>query len=133
MTEIMTPELADYRARCFVNGVHRHSVSGNMEPKGGEFHERFLLHPWVRESVTEGWGLDLRQHLIHVVKIKLMRGETIGPIESLMPDRKWVANCKHNADRYRKAAEWRDAKGPPAIDAKGLLRRFGIEPPGSAA
>ncbi len=47
MSEIMTPDLADYRARCFVNGAARHAATGNFEPITANFHERFLSHPQV--------------------------------------------------------------------------------------
>jgi len=129
--DVMTPEKADFRARCFVNGVRRHGVTKKIEPVSGEFHERFLSHPWVRESITEGWGMELRMHLIHVAKTRLMRKEQIGEVESLMPNKEWIAAAKTNADRYRKAAEWRDAKGGATISAEGLLKRFGIERPAS--
>lgn len=129
MTELLTPDMADYRARCFVNGVRRHGKSGKMEPASGEFHERFLSHPWVRESIAEGWGKELRSHLVRVCKIRLMRGETLGDITVLMPDKDWVASEKHHAERYRLAAEWRARQGGPSIDAEALLRRFGIAKP----
>lgn len=121
-----TIDLADYKARCFVNGVRRHGRSGKMEPASGEFHERFMDHPWVRESITEGWGKELRGHLIHVCKLKLLRNEPLGDIDGLMPDAKWVAAEKHNAERYRKAAAWRASNGSPLMDVEGMLRRYGI-------
>ena len=59
MAEQLSPEqIADYRARCYVNGVRKHGRTGIIEPASGEFSERFLPHPWVRESVTEGWGVS---------------------------------------------------------------------------
>lgn len=127
----MTLDLADYKARCFVNGARRHGATGNWEPISGNFHDRFLSHPWVRESITEGWGRELRMHLIHTAKMKLLREEPLSDIECLMPDKKWVEEAKNDADRYRKAAEWRDAKGGATISAEGLLKRFGIERPAS--
>lgn len=125
-TEIMTPERADYLARNFVNGLRKHGRSGKMEPASGEFHERFLSHPWVRESITEGWDRELRGHLIHVCKIRLMSHEALGDIESLMPDASWVSSTKHDAERYRKAAQWREKNGGNGIDVSGLLSRFSI-------
>lgn len=126
MTEVMTPSLADFKARCFVNGVHRHSKSGKVEPIGGQFAERFLSHPWVRESITEGWGRELRGHLIQAAKIRLMRGEPIGDVGNLMPSREWVAAAKTNAEHYRKAAAWRASQGAPLIDSVGLMQRLGV-------
>ena len=128
----MTPDLADYRARCFVSGVRRHGRSGKMEPASGEFHERFLNHPWVRESIMEGWDRELRGHLAHACKVRVMRGERLGEIESLMPDQGWVAAAKHNAARYRAAQQWRD-ETYGKVDGVALLRRLGILPPGDAA
>ena len=124
MTE-MTPALADFKARCFVNGAARHAKTGNFEPITANFHERFLSHPWVRESITEGWDRELRMHLTHVARLKYMRGEPVGDIEALMPDGKWVEQQKIDAERYRKAAQWRKANMPNTMDAAGLLRRFG--------
>lgn len=126
MSEVMTPELADYRARCFVNGAARHAKSGKIEPITANFHERFLSHPWVRDSITEGWDRELRMHLTRVVKQRFMGGEAVSDIESLMPDRKWVENARNDAQRYRKAADWRKDNRPNTMSAEGMLRRFGI-------
>ena len=123
--ETMTPALADYKARCFVNGAARHSKTGNYEPITANFHERFLSHPWVRESIAEGWDRELRIHMVHVAKIRLMRKEPIGEIETLMPDQKWIEQQKIDAVRYRKAAQWRKANVPETMSAEGMLKRFG--------
>lgn len=121
----MTPSLADFKARCFVNGVHRHSKSGKVEPIGGQFAERFLSHPWVRDSIKEGWDRELRGHLIQAVKIRIMRGEQIGGIEGLMPDQKWISDAKRQAEIFRKAAEWRDHTYGK-VNGDAILRRLGI-------
>ena len=126
MTETITPELSDYRARCFVNGAARHDATGNWEPITGQFHERFLSHPWVRESISEGWDRELRMHLIHTAKIAIMRKMPLPSVENLMPDKRWVEAAKIDADRYRKAAEWRKANRPETMSAIGMLKRFGI-------
>ena len=123
MTEEMTMELADYRARCFVNGVRRHEATGKLEPISGEFHERFLSHPWVRESITEGWAMELRQHLTMAARLKIARKQPIGEIEGLMPPRDWVNAAKVNTDRYRAAKQWRDETFGPG-DGEALLRRL---------
>lgn len=127
----MTPERADYLARNFVNGLCKHGKTGKMEPAAGCFHERFMSHPWVRESITECWDRELRGHLVHVCKLKLMRREPIGDIEMLMPDRKWVEDAKHKASRYAAAARWRHKKYGKT-DGVALLRRIGIHDPGEA-
>lgn len=129
MSENMTPDLADYRARCFVNGAARHAATGNFEPITANFHERFLTHPWVRDSIAEGWDRELRSHLTLAAKLRYMRGEPVGDIEALMPDRKWTDQARTDAVRYRKAAAWRKENKPQTMDAKGMLRRFGIEVP----
>ncbi len=132
MTEQMTPEKADYMSRCFVNGLRRHGKSGKMEPASGEFSQRFLSHPWVRESVTEGWDKELRGHLIRTVKIRLMRDESYQAIEDLMPPRKWVDDAKHHAARYRSAADWQKKNLHKGYGLQsmlsGLARRSGIDP-----
>ena len=124
--ETMTPALADYKARCFVNGAARHAKTGNYEPITANFHERFMSHPWVRESIVEGWDRELRIHMVHVAKIRLMRKEPIGEIETLMPDQKWIEQQKVDAVRYRKAAQWRKANVPETMSAEGMLKRFGF-------
>ena len=126
MTEQMTPEKADFRARCFVNGAARHAATGNFEPITANFHERFLSHPWVRDSIAEGWDRELRGHLVHVARLKLMRKEQLHDIEALMPDKKWVEQARTDAVRYRKAADWRKANRPQTMNAEGMLRRFGF-------
>lgn len=126
MTETMTPDLADYRARCFVNGAARHAKTGKYEPITANFHERFLSHPWVRESIAEGWDRELRMHLTRVAKLKYMRLEPVGDIEALMPDRKWIDQQKVDAERYRKAADWRKVNVPQTMSAEGMLKRFGF-------
>lgn len=114
---------ADYRARCFVNAMRRHGRTGKMEPVGWEFSERFLPHPWVRDSITEGWGKELRSHLILTVKGRIMRGQPYDNIDELMPPKEWVAYAKSQAERYRKAAEWQKAN-MPGSDMTGWLSKL---------
>lgn len=108
-TEQMTPEKADWNARCFVNGLRRCSATGKMEPAAGEFSQIFHRHPWVRESIAEGWGKELRGHLILTVKRRIMMGVPHSDIDTLMPPKEWIEYAKQQAERYRKAAEWRNA------------------------
>lgn len=121
-TENMTPEKADWMARCFVNGAKRHATSGKVEPLGGEFHDRFIAHPWVRASITEGWGRDLRAHLIRVVRVRLMRGLTYDDIDELMPPREWVEAARTQAQRFKAAADWQKENMPNGIVPKGIFR-----------
>ena len=125
-TETMTPEKADYLARCFVNGAARHAATGNFEPITANFHERFLDHPWVRDSIKEGWDRELRMHMTHVAKIKLMKTEPLGDIDALMPDKRWVEQARTDAARYAKAAQWRKENLPQTMDAAGMLKRLGF-------
>lgn len=122
-TEQMTPERADWNARCFVNGMKRHGVTGKMEPASGEFSQHFIRHPWVRESIAEGWGKELRSHLILAVKRRIMMGLPYNDIEALMPPRDWVDYAKQQAERYRKAAEWRKENAPGG-DMSGWLAKL---------
>ena len=125
MTGPMTPDLADFKARCFVNGAARHAATGNFEPITANFHERFLDHPWVRDSITEGWDRELRMHLTRVAKLKYIRGEPVGDIDALMPDKRWVEQARTDAASYAKAAQWRKENRPSTMDAEGMLKRFG--------
>ena len=102
----MTPELAEYNARSYVNGMRLHGRSNKMEPAGGEFSKRFEAHPWCREATVEGWGRDLRSHLILTVKRRIMAKVSYDVIEDLMPPQSWVTAAKHEAARYRAATIW---------------------------
>lgn len=123
-TDVMTPERADYQARCFVNGMRRHGKSGKMEPAAGEFSARFINHPWVRESVTEGWGKSLRSHLIMTVRRRIMRGESYDVIEMLMPPKEWIVNEKQLAAQSRSASEWQKENLPQGVGLHALLNKI---------
>lgn len=105
-------KLAEYRARCFVNAMRRHGRSGKLEPVGWEFAERFLPHPWVREAISEGWGKELRSHLISTVKHRIMDGADYSDLDSLMPPKEWVEYARFQAARYAKGAEWQKVHRP---------------------
>ena len=119
--EVMTPERADRLARCFVNGMRLHGKTQKMEPDSGEFSQRFILHPWVRESITEGWDRELRGHLIRVVKIRLMKNERYDTINDLMPDKNWVEERKKQAARFGDAAKWQNENLKPNFSLGVLL------------
>ena len=121
--ELITPEIADFRARAFVNGLRRHEVSGKMEPCAGEFSQRFMEHPWVRDSVMEGWGRELRSHLIQTVKLRIMRKLPYDNIESLMPSKDWVDDARDFAADCRRAAEAREKLWPNTGLAVSYLLR----------
>jgi hypothetical protein len=122
-TEQMTPERADWNARCFVNGMKRHGVTGKMEPASGEFSSHFLRHPWVRDAVAEGWGKELRGHLILAVKRRIMMGQSHNDIDALMPPKEWVDYAKQQAARYAKAAEFQKANTPGG-DMSGWIAKL---------
>lgn len=105
--------LADFEARCWVQGVQRDRVRGidRLSPIAGSFHERFCSHPWVRESQREGWHRDLSAYLVRNVKMRMLRGEKLScmpSIAALMPDASDVANWRVQSRKARKAAEWRE-------------------------
>ncbi len=134
----MTPEKADFMARCFVNGSEMHSVSGKVEPISGEWSVRFRSHPWVRQAEQEGWGRDLRSTCILATTQRIMAG--VRPIdirpEEVMPKAEHVEYWRDQARRAREAYEWRKAnpdhpsiRGQAEIDPEALLRRLGIKRP----
>lgn len=134
----MTPQLADYRARCLVNGYERHEKSGELEPIGGAWSSRFKSHPWVSQAEAEGWAADLRMSCIAAARERIMAGVKPNDIqaEDVMPKAEYVAYWKDQARRAREAAEWRRAnpndpaiRGLSEIDPEGLLRRLGITRP----
>lgn len=120
--------LADYRARCFVNGSKRHEKTGKIEPIAGAWSEAFRDHPYVIEAEYQGWGRELRGAVVSAVKSRIYANKGFGDIDTLMPDRKWVDYAKQQAERARKAQQWRDETyGPPGNTEEivaGLRRRF---------
>lgn len=136
--KVMTPQLADYRARCLVNGYERHSVSGEFEPISGEWSSRFRAHPWVMRAETEGWGLELRAACIAAARDRILKGvkpNDINPSD-VMPKRE---NAEYWSDQARRATEaylWRKSKpddpairGLVEIDPVEFLKRLGITKP----
>lgn len=109
----MTPEEADFRARVFVNGMRNaavpewHEMHGRKVIATGEWSPHFQRHPWVQDAETEGWGRDLRQHCIRIVRGRIMAGQPHHEIEQIMPDAKTVAVWRTNAKRFALADEWR--------------------------
>lgn len=120
----MTPERADYNARCYVNGMRMHGRSHKMEPASGEFSTRFASHPWCREAVIEGWGKELRSHLIMTVKRRIMAGVPYDVIEDLMPPREWIDVAKRDAARYRSAFDWQKQHRPHPVALAALLSKI---------
>lgn len=117
----MTPDKAEYLARCFVNGTRLHGRSNKMEPASGEFSSRFASHPYCREATTEGWGRELRSHLVLTVKRRIMLGTDYRVIENLMPPREWVEVAKSQAAKYQNAAGWQAKNRPNPVGFLGLL------------
>jgi hypothetical protein len=113
MIKPMEVAAADYKARCWVQGVKLYKFkdgSQRWEPIVANFHARFHEHPWVREAITEGWDRDLRGHIVPIVRKHLLMGGELTSlkIEDLMPDGDWIKYAKAQAERDRLAAEWRE-------------------------
>lgn len=134
----MTPEKADYMARCFVNGAERHSKSGEIEPITGAWGPRFQQHPWCIQSDEEGWGKELRMAVVAAARRRIMGGKMPSDIsiEDMMPPRDLIEHWKRQSERAESAARWRRAnpdhpsiRGLSEIDPEGLLRRLGINRP----
>lgn len=98
----------DFRASCFVNGTVRNLKTGRDEPHSGHWSSAFRGHPWVEQSISEGWGRDLRQHVIQAVKRRIMAEKPFHDVEGLMPDPKWVAGARTQAAKYAASAKWRE-------------------------
>lgn len=122
--QVMTPEKADYLARCHVNGMRLHGRSKKMEPASGEFSNRFASHPWCRDATVEGWARELRSHLILTVKRRIMMKQPYDVIEDLMPPKEWVEQAKFHAARYRAAADWQKQNMPHPIALTALLEKI---------
>lgn len=134
----ITYHLADFRARCLVNGSSRHEVSGDVEPNHGSWSGRFKLHPWVLEAERDGWGRDLRMACIGAARDRILHGTKPNDIEpeQVMPKVEYIDHWRDQARKEREALAWRRAnpdhksiKGLSEIDGPGLLRRLGITKP----
>ena len=134
----MTPEKADFLARCFVNGSEKHSKSEKVEPISGEWSVRFRGHPWVERAEAEGWGSDLRMCCVGAARERIMAG--VKPFnmkpEDVMPKPEYVEYWSDQARRAREAYEWRKAnpdhpsiRGLVEIDPVEFLKRLGINRP----
>lgn len=122
--EDMTPEKADWLARKIVNGLRLHGVSGKMEPAAGEFAQELYDHPIVRQSVTEGWGRELRLFLIHHVRRHIMARNPYTSINEFMPPAKWIEDTRKQNERFAKAREWQKQHLPPVNDFEAAMQRM---------
>lgn len=116
--------LAEWKAANFVCHSERNPKTGKFEPLGFQFSIRFRGHPWVEASEREGWAKELRSHLRHTVKRRILEGKTYENIEDLMPSKEWVSAAKKQAERFAKAKAYRDAEVPP-VSAESLERLVG--------
>jgi len=111
MSEYLTIDNADFKARCWICGVTK-DPDGKTTHRNGVWHERHHHHPWVRESEIEGWGRELRSAVILPLTKLIFRQQHAfrhyPDLESLMPDRDWVDFAKQRAQRYAEAVEWQD-------------------------
>lgn len=136
----MTPEKAEFMARCLVSGSEKHSKSGKIEPISGAWSGRFRTHPWVEQADDEGWARELRSACVAGAKQRILAGVKPNDIlaEHVMPRRDIVERWRREAQRAREAAEWREAnpshaalRGLAPIDVAGLVRRAwhdGVDP-----
>ena len=108
---MMTYEKADREARIFVNGLRKaqvpddHPMAGQWIPASGEWGPQFRGHPLVRQAEAEGWGRDLRQHCIRVVRRQMFVKQDHSDIDKIMPDDKSIEHWRKQAARVRAADE----------------------------
>jgi hypothetical protein len=104
---------ADYAARVYVNGlratVGTDGVVHDDQPRiaHGEFTEEFMRHRWVRKAIVEGWGGQLRQHCIRVVREAIARGNRKPSVEECMPDLATAEYWSTQAKKYDAAMRWK--------------------------
>lgn len=113
----------DFRARCFVNGTVKNPRTGKDEPHSGHWSRAFRGHPWVEQSIDEGWGRDLRQHVIMAVKRRILQERPFHQVEELMPDPKWAESTRYHAARYMAAAKWREQVTAEHGSVEAYLRK----------
>jgi hypothetical protein len=103
----------DYKARVVICGLRRASSPNNPEMHGkmivasGEWSPHLRSHPLVRQAEAEGWGRDLRQHCIRVVRRQMGCRLPYDDLDSIMPDDKAIKHWREQAERYAKAAKFR--------------------------
>jgi hypothetical protein len=134
----------DNKARVVVCGLRQAKSPNNPDLDGkmvvatGEWSPRFRGHPLVRQAEVEGWGRDLRQHCIRVVRRQMGCRLPYDDLDAIMPDAKAIKHWREQAERYAKAAEWRArmvegfgsyenflAKSKPKTANKALPRSLG--------
>jgi len=64
-------------------------------------------HPLVRQAEREGWGRDLRQHCIRVVRRQMGCRLPYDDLNAIMPDDRAVKYWREQQKRFALAAEWR--------------------------
>ena len=111
----MTLDKADYMARVFVCGVRDaevpegHALKGKRIIATGSWSPSFLGHPWVKRAEVDGFSPQLRMHCIRAVRGRIMVGANYTNVTELMPSQALIDHWAQQADRYRLAAEWREA------------------------
>jgi hypothetical protein len=102
-------KLAEYRARCYVNGTVKNPKNEKIEPASGKWSAQFKSDPRVIESERDGWGKELRSAMILHCRLRIMEGRDLGCADDLMPVRpEWWRGVRENAARFRRAAEWQE-------------------------
>jgi hypothetical protein len=128
---------AEWLAACFVCDTEHNQKTNRREPIGFKFSARFRGHPWVEQAEREGWGKELRSHLRHAVKIRII-GEMaknnpdinvnliVPSISDVMPNKAWIDAAREQAERYAKAAAWRatQPEPPEAARLEAAVRRL---------
>lgn len=127
----------DYWVRIFVTGV-RKDKDGKTAPAGFLWADRFMDHPWVRDSITQGWERDLRSHVIRAAKRLVMqrdksRGQfdvsmrtvmdAVPSADALMPDKDWCDRARQRATDALEAVAWRNDIAEQFGSLEEYLRR----------
>lgn len=87
------------QAKMYVCGNRLNKTTNKFEPVPGGWHEQFRAHPYVRIADDEGWGRELRSHLIFWKTRTIMAGRTVS-VEELMPTKEWIDGHRARAARY---------------------------------
>lgn len=104
----------DYKARVVVCGLRRAlspnnpDMDGRMVVANGEWNQHLRAHALVRQAEAEGWGCDLRQHCIRVVRRQMGSGLPYDNLDAIMPDAKAIKHWREQAARYANGATFRE-------------------------
>jgi hypothetical protein len=101
------------RARVEVHGwrqavsEHNPDIDGKWTIDAGGWAPKYAAHPLVQLADSEGWGVNLRQHCVRVVRRQMGLDQPYDDLDKIMPDEGTIRYWQEKASREAAAAQWR--------------------------